>query len=64
MSDQSVKSGIIAPAKPSAKILIALGLSQSYVSELLNEKKRPSLETALLIQEHTGYPVTAWKRVS
>ncbi len=47
--------------RPSNAQLIALGLSKSYASELVNGKKLPSLGTALKIQSAFGYPVTEWK---
>lgn len=37
-----------------------LGLSVSYVNELLKGNKTPGLRVALRIQEETGVPVASW----
>ena len=49
------------PDKPTNKQLIALGLSRSYASELVNGHKLPSLAKAQQIEAATGYPVGAWR---
>lgn len=49
------------PDKPTNKQLIALGLSRSYASELVNGLKLPSLMWARTIEGATGYPAGAWR---
>lgn len=50
--------------RPSGKQLVRLGFSKAYAYELARGEKTPSLAKALLIQEQTGYPVTAWRRTA
>ena len=37
-----------------------LGFDETYVSQLLGEKRTPGLDNALLIERKTGIPVEAW----
>lgn len=37
-----------------------LGFDETYVSQLLGEKRTPGLDNALLIERMTGIPVEAW----
>jgi antitoxin component HigA of HigAB toxin-antitoxin module len=37
-----------------------IGLSRSYASELLNGKRRPSLDIAVKIERRFGVPAAAW----
>lgn len=50
-----------AAAKPTNAQLIALGLSPSYASELVNGRKLPSLAKAQTIEAAYGYPAGAWR---
>ena len=36
------------------------GLSRSYAFELVNRKRKPSLELAVKIEAEFGVPVSAW----
>lgn len=46
--------------KPTNAQLVALGLSRSYASELVNGKKLPSWATASMIERELGFPMNAW----
>ena len=48
-------------SKPTQAQLKAIGISQSFASEILRGKKLPSLTMAVRIQKELGYPVTSWE---
>lgn len=37
-----------------------LGIDKRFVSQFLNERRRPGLKLALVIERKTGIPVEAW----
>lgn len=37
-----------------------LGMTDSYLSQVLSGRRRPGLDTALRIEEQTGVPVESW----
>jgi transcriptional regulator with XRE-family HTH domain len=43
-----------------AEVAKRLGLSRSYVHELIKGQKTPSLLVAAQIERHFGVPVSAW----
>lgn len=54
MIPESLRDGGLAPA------LVRLGLSQSYVSQLVNRRRSPSLRLALRIERALGVPPGFW----
>lgn len=53
--------GTKTPEKPTNAQLVALGLSKSYASELVNGHKMPSLALAQRLEATLGYPANAWR---
>jgi transcriptional regulator with XRE-family HTH domain len=37
-----------------------LGITEAYLSQLLNNKRQPGLDNAIKIERLTGIPVEAW----
>ncbi len=44
------------------KIAKELNISQSYVNEILNGKKKPSINYLIKISEHLGYEIVLTKK--
>lgn len=44
-----------------AEVAGFLEIDQRFVSEFLNEQRRPGLKIALVIERKTGIPVEAWE---